>query len=252
MKRFHFFLMTLIACSFFQVAQAQPYDTLRRQDAHGWEFFQVRRNGIVLSEGYNEKGVAQGTWITYWDNGYPHFIINYLNGKRNGVHMQISQQGYTEMVEHFVNDLLEGPRRVYQPGSSFISEEAFYSEGQKHGGYSKHYNTGKPQEEAHYNHGLRDGKSTWYYEDGEKAAEYNYRNGTIDGEVASYYKNGKVNEFGVYKDNEQTGLWKEFYENGNLKAEGKYEHGEKEGAWKEYDQFGKFVKTVKYVKGKVK
>ena len=245
-------LMTIIFCSCIQAANAQSLDTLRRKDANGWEFFQVKRGNNVLSEGYKHNDIAEGTWTSYWDNGYPQHIYNYKSGKKDGAHIQLNQQGYTEIVEHFKNDMLEGPRRVYQPGSSFLTEEAFYSEGKKHGSYNKRYPNGKPQEEAHYNMDKRDGKTVWHYETGEKAAEYNYRNGNIDGEVSAYYKNGKVSEFGLYKNNEQTGSWKEFYENGNIKAEGKYADGKKEGSWKEYDENGKLVKTVKYSKGEPK
>lgn len=243
------FLMIAIFCSAAEAVNAQSLDTLRRKDADNWEFLQVRKGKVLLSEGYQHNGVPEGTWVTYHDSGYPLEITNYRHGKRNGVHVEVNAQGYTELVENYKDDLPDGPRRVYQIGSSFINEESYYSDGKKHGSYYKRYTGGKTQEEANYNMDKRDGKTTWYYETGEKAAEYNYRNGFIDGEVASYYKNGKVSEYGIYKNNEQTGSWKEFYENGNIKAEGNYEHGQKEGAWKEYDEQGKTARTVKYKNG---
>jgi len=244
-------LMASVSCSFVSATYAQPLDTLRRKDPDGWEFIQVKRGAnITIAEGYRHNGVDEGAWITYWDNGYPRSIYTYRKGKRNGVHTEINQQGYTELVENYKDDLLEGPQRRYQLGTSFITEEIYYSEGKKHGRLNKRYSNGNPQEEANYNMDKRDGKTIWYYDSGEKAAEYNYRDGNIDGEVSAYYKNGKVSEYGLYKDNQQTGDWKEFWENGNLKAEGKYVNGEKSGSWKEYNEQGKFVKTVRYDKGK--
>lgn len=251
MKMTNFFLVGIIFCTAITTANAQSLDTLRRKDVGNWEFLQVRNGPVVLSEGYRHNGIAEGTWITYWPSGYPMEVTNFRNGKRNGINMQVNGQGYTELVENYKDDLLDGPQRKYQIGTSFISEETYYSDGKKHGAYSKRYNSGKPQEEATFNMGMRDGKTTWYYETGEKAAEYNYNKGQIEGEVSTYYKNGKVSEFGAYKNNAQWGNWKEFYENGNIKAEGKYEHGEKEGNWKEYDEKGK-MNIVKYKNGEVK
>jgi antitoxin component YwqK of YwqJK toxin-antitoxin module len=252
MTRTQCFLMTLVVCSSYQAANAQSLDTLRRKDADNWEFLQVKKGPSVLSEGYRHNGIPEGTFIVYWDSGYPMTITNYRNGKKNGIEMHVNAQGYTEEINNYKDELMDGPQRTYQIGTSFISEEAYYSDGKKHGPYNKRYGSGKPQEESHYNMDKRDGKTIWYYETGEKAAEYTYRNGAIDGEVSSYYKNGKVSEFGAYKNNEQVGVWKEFYENGGIKAEGKYEHGQKDGAWKQYDEKGKLVKTEKYDNGEIK
>lgn len=249
MKQKKYFLLALCFLAFTASTYAQGLDTLRRKDVDNWEFLQVRNGAYILAEGYHHNGITEGTWITYWPSGYPMEVTNYTHGKKNGVSMQVNAQGYTESVANYKNDLLDGPQRNYQIGTSFISEESYYTEGKKNGNYKKAYTNGKPQEVGTYNMGKRDGKTTWYYESGEKAAEYSYNNGSIDGEVSSYYKNGKVNEFGVYKNNEQTGLWKEFYENGNLKGEGEYKHGQREGAWKQYDENGKFIKTVKYKNG---
>lgn len=240
-------ILFLVSCSLHEMVLAQGLDTLRRKDADGMDFIQIRKGGNVLQEGYLQNGVYQGTWTQFWEStGYPNIITNYKNGKLNGVRIQISAQGYTELVEHYSNDLLNGPKRKYQVGSQFLNEETFYSDGKMHGPYNKRYPSGKPQESSNYANGLRDGKTIWYFESGDKTAEYTYRNGVIDGEVATYYKNGKVMEFGLYRQNKQEGQWKEFYENGQLKAVGNYESGVKKGAWKEYNEQGKLVKTQKF------
>ena len=245
-----FILAMMVGASF---TKAQKLDTLRRKDVDGMEFFQVKRNGLAITEGYLLKGANEGTWVNYWEtNGFPNIITNYRNSKLNGIRMQINQQGYTESIENYKDDLLDGPKRVYQSGTQFLTEEINYKEGRKHGLYKRNYSNGKVQEESNYKNGERDGKATWYFETGDKTAEYHYKNGAIDGEVAFYFKNGKVSEFGLYANGEQNGNWKEFFESGAMKAEGKYINGKKEGAWKEYDESGKVVKTRIYKNGETK
>jgi antitoxin component YwqK of YwqJK toxin-antitoxin module len=242
-----FLLATLITPA---LSSAQKLDTVRRKDANGMELIQIIRNGMTLTEGYTNNGVYEGTWVNYWEtNGFPNIITNYKNGKLDGVRVQTNQQGYTENIEHYKNDLLDGPKRIYQSGTQFLTEEINYKEGKKHGLYKRNYNNGKPQEVSNYSNGERDGKSTWYFESGEKTAEYHYSNGVINGEVATYFKNGKVSEFGLYANGEQNGTWKEFFENGVIKAEGKYQNGKKEGPWKQYDEKGKVEKILTYKNG---
>ncbi len=252
MKHTQCFLMATIFCSLTAAANAQSLDTLRTKQPDNWEFIQVKKGDIVVAEGYKHNGITEGSWTNYYDSGLPMDITNYRNGRRNGIHIEISNQGNTQQVETYKDNQLDGPKRVYQEGTAFLSEETFYKEGKIHGTLNKRYPSGKPQEEATYNMGIRDGKTSWYYESGEKTADYSYKNGIIDGEVTSYYKNGKVIEHGMYKNNQQVGPWKEFYETGTVKAEGKYENGVKEGSWKEFNEQGKLVKTVKYKNGEIK
>ncbi len=245
-------LLTLFTTGLTITTFAQQNDTLRRKDANGWDFIQVRSYNVVRAEGYVHNGIREGVWNEYHPNSIPSNVTAYLHGKKDGMAMTITGGGMVETVEHYKNDNLEGPRRVYNSESLGLLEEAYYSEGKKHGGYVKWYKNGQKQETGVFTNDVREGKSLWYFETGALAAEYNYANGEIDGDVTIYYPNGKPSAFGKYKKGEQTGLWKELYENGEVKAEGNYIKGEKDGEWKNYDEKGKFTKNSKYVKGELK
>ena len=248
MLRFVFF------CSFLLAginAFAQKVDTLRRKDAADWEFIQVRNNNAVTMEGNRHKGIMEGVWTDYWDNGYPHYVTTYIAGTRDGLHLEMTRNGIIELLENYKNGLLEGPRRTYSNGYA-VSEEVYYSEGKKNGNYMIRYASGQKKESGTYNNDHYDGQVTWYYENGQKAAEYNYRQGIIDGNVTTYFDNGKVETFGLYTNNEQTGTWKEYYRSGARKEEGKYLKGKKEGAWLQWDESGKPGKNINYKKGTAK
>src|SRR5688500_4223976 len=88
-------------------------DTIKRSDADGREFLQITVNGVVHEEGYTINGRTDGIWTTYYPWGYPKTITSYKNGKKNGMHIQTTERGNAAFLENYQNDLLEGPRRVY-------------------------------------------------------------------------------------------------------------------------------------------
>lgn len=238
--------------SSFTVLAQKPNDTLRRKDANGWDFIQIRSYNLLMAEGYSFNGMKEGVWTEYHTTSYPASTTTYLHGKKDGLAMKISGSGNVQSIENYKDDKLEGPYRAYNNEGVGILEESYYSEGKKHGGYTKWYPNGKKQESGTYRYDKREGKSIWYYESGSLAAEYHYADSEIDGDVSTYYKNGKLSAFGPYKNGKQTGNWKEYYENGNLKAEGNYTNGDKEGQWKNYDDKGMFTKNTTYSKGEIK
>ncbi|RYE25762.1 MAG: toxin-antitoxin system YwqK family antitoxin [Sphingobacteriales bacterium] len=228
-------------------------DTLRRKDANGWEFLQIRNFKKVFTEGNLHNGVREGVWTEYWPTEYPSTMTSYSNGKMEGTKIGVDGIGRVQYIENYKNEKLEGPRKVFDPErAGRMVETSYYSDGKKHGNYTKWYGNGQVQETGAYVYDVRDGVSTWYNESGVKSVEYSYRDGKLDGNASTYYGNGKVSAYGRYTNNLQTGEWKEYAENGSLQADGMYKDGEKDGAWKEYDKEGKLVKTVTYKNGVAK
>lgn len=228
-------------------AQSNP-DTIRRKDADGWVFMQVKKDGYVNAEGSLHNGIIEGVWSTYWSSGYPQTLTSYVHGKKDGLQMRMLEEGILDYIQHFKDDKLEGPKRTYHIRGP-IYEETYYSNDKKNGKYTKWYKSGRKQEEGAFINDLRHGTTIWYNENGKKAAQYEYDHGEMEGSAVFYHPNEKVSEMGKYSKSEKTGTWKEFFESGNIKAEGKYEHNEKQGPWKNYDDEGKGQQIINYDKG---
>ncbi len=251
MQRWYRYLISLSLLMAASDSFAQQNDTLRRRDGDGRYFIQVRSYNIVTDEGYLQNNQPDGIWTTYWHTQLPKQLTSYRLGKKHGSVITMTPLGKIEKIENYKNDKLEGTSRLYNEEGMLV-EEALFSEGKKHGPYTKWYPNGKKEEESSFVNDKRDGKAVWYFKDGTKAAEYSYSDDAIDGDAATYFNNGKVSANGPYAKGKQTGVWKEYHENGNLKAEGKYVSGEKEGVWQEYDADGKNPKPVNYKKGERK
>ncbi|MBS1616306.1 MAG: toxin-antitoxin system YwqK family antitoxin [Bacteroidetes bacterium] len=235
MKYSFFFIAGLLCLATSSFAQMP--DTLRRRDPGGWEFIQVRRGNLVMSEGKTHQGLREGVWTEFWENMLPHTLTSFTKGKKNGTYVELRRTGQVEKLISYTSDLPDGPSRTYFPGAN-MAEETYYSKGVRSGWYTRWYLNGPMQEHSNYNHNVHDGKSTFYRENGQKLAEYTYDRGKLEGDAATYGDNGNVTESGFYSNDQKTGIWKEFYPDGKLKSEGMYQLGEKKGKWKQWDEKG--------------
>lgn len=132
--------------------------------------------GKLVEEGVLVGGQKDGEWVTYHTkNGIPATITNYSNGQKNGPMIKINDRGTFEELSHFVNDKLEGSRKVYD--RTRVIEEASFKDGQLHGQRKLYYKDGKVKEEGVFKNGQRDGVAKWYNENEEVTIEMKYENG---------------------------------------------------------------------------
>jgi len=102
-------------------------------------------------EQYYKNSIAEGTWISYDQNGKYFFVRNFRNGKLHG------------KMSFFDKD------NKYQ----LLTEEN-YVNGELDGICKKYFNSGRVQESKKYNRGVIENSKT-YYENGQLECEINYR-----------------------------------------------------------------------------
>jgi antitoxin component YwqK of YwqJK toxin-antitoxin module len=246
------YLLLIVFCCFLHPVYAQHNDTTTQTGSNGLVYMIVNNEkGELMFTGSTRNGVKEGAQTTYFtETGYPKLTEIYYAGKKNGVSITIDATGYTNLVEQYKDDLLDGPRRVFAKGA-FIAEEAYYKKGAKNGQYTSWYLIHNVKEKCNYVNDKREGKATWYYESQKVAAEYNYKNGEMDGATKSYNENGNLEATDTYIAGVHTGPAKEYYANGKIKAEGEYKNDIKVGVWKMYDEQGK-MKKINYKEGEQK
>ena len=66
--------------------------------------------GDCTIEGTVMNGKKEGTWVEYLNNNtyLPKKIVNYQNGKKNGVFIEIDKTGSITKKAEYKNDMLEG------------------------------------------------------------------------------------------------------------------------------------------------
>ncbi len=209
-------------------APAKP-DTLITTDKTNPQLkhFVVTYNDLPREQGNLVKGLKEGIWKTYYDNGSPKAVQEYHNGKLNGTSITFDRSSFIMADETYVDGKLEGLAIQYHNGGK-IKTQATYKNGLLNGKKIVNYDDGSRQEESYWKDGKKDGLTKWFYQGGKPAGEYNYSMDKINGKSILYNTSGKVIK------------------------EGSFVNGYEEGEWKEYDPSGEtLVKRITYKEGKI-
>lgn len=121
----------------------------------------------IIKDEYYIDGVPNGTWITYWEDGYIGYdrisiVETYKNGVLHGLYQEYSQFGNLLLLEcTYVNDLKNGEEITYYPYT----------------GYDK---TVKPmiRSKSFFVNGLLEGDVIYYNKDGTIRKKDSYVKGT--------------------------------------------------------------------------
>ena len=169
--------------------------------------------GECTIEGMVKNGQKEGTWIAYYtSNEYlPKQIVNYVNGKRNGVLVEIDKTGSITKKAEYKNDVLDGQVSEWFRGGR-LSKVNTYKNGKLDGRQILCYEKGGNLEVSNYKDGARDGLTTWYYESGQKKMTIEYTKGQFNGKQESFYQDGSLKSEATYKDGVLKGKKKTYAE----------------------------------------
>ncbi len=131
------------------------------------------------------------------------FQVDPATGQKQGVSQQFDPQGNLVYEEMYVDDRLNGQRKIYGPEGNLLVLEN-YVDDQFAGEYLN------------------------YDEEGNLTLKGQYINGAMNKAWFQYYADGKVMESVTFVDNATRGPFREWYENGMPKASGVYAPESKE------------------------
>jgi len=133
--------------------------------------------GKILEEGDVLNGTKNGLWITYHpEDNRVKTMTSYVNGKKNGVHMELNNRGQVELQCHYTDDIFDGLWSKFKFGSR-KEKEVNYKMGKFDGVYKEYHTNGKLQKEVHYTDGVQDGPFRQYNDQEQLIMEYEYKNG---------------------------------------------------------------------------
>lgn len=135
-------------------------------------------NGQIMEEGELLDGMKTGAWITYHtEDGRVKSITNYINGKKNGLHMTFNERGFVELQCFYTEDQFNGPYMTFRSAVKKIIDTN-YKMGVLDGKYSEYNDrTGKLLKEMNYKNGKLDGQFKQYNDKEEIVLEYQYKDG---------------------------------------------------------------------------
>ena len=236
-------LLILMMMSFVMTASAQQIYNVKTSDkADG---MMEQNIGTIKLSGEVLNGLKTGTWVENFPNTeLPHYIIQYLEGKKNGLYLEFNKEGYIIKKIDYKNDLIDGSSSEWTRSGILLKKQE-YKNGQLDGRTVICYDNGFLQEESEYKEGKKHGVTVWYSyankAQGPKAVMYTYENGQFEGPQEVYYESGYLKSVKMFSGNKANGSSYDLYEDGSIKSECTYKNGEIKGKVKEYEAGEKFM-----------
>lgn len=162
--------------------------------------------GDCSIEGTVLNGKKVGTWMEYFNKTtyLPKKIVNYENGKRNGIYVEIDNTGSITKKAEYKDDVLDGQVSEWFRGGR-LSKLHTYKNGQLDGRQILCYEQGGNLEVSEYKDGQRNGETVWFDEKGNKKMSIMYKNGQFDGKQETFYPDGSLKSEATYKDGKLQG-----------------------------------------------
>lgn len=132
-------------------------------------------NGKKIESGYVINGNKSGQWTQYEADGKIKFIVNYIDGLKNGDELTFNSRGQIEGRTSYKNNVLDGIYGTYKNGRP--TQEVSYKDGQFDGPTRKYFTNGKLQQEIFFKNGKQHGTYKYFDEEGNVTLEYEYKNG---------------------------------------------------------------------------
>ena len=146
------------------------------------------------------------------DGGKIVYYVSKDDGAREGEYTQYYPDGEVMSTATYVNDTLDGERRIFYPDGTLQILET-YDNGDFEGPYAN------------------------YYEDGNPLSKGNYVNSMQEGEWESYYPGGQLRYLTTFEKGLENGPFVEYYDNGTMSARGTFKQGENEqGKLEKFDK----------------
>lgn len=182
---FIFLLMVLISCSSPDSSNVPPEEGIPANAIQQRFDDSPSLTGISLNDGSGNlsqsgliaDGKRVGSWVEYYPTGLVKSLVSYVNGKKEGLALELNSSGQLEKRMMYHNDQLHGDYKEFK--YTTLKEERNYQNGKLEGMVKVYYDNGKIMEEGAYQNGTRHGISKWYDQEGNVTIEYEYNNGQL-------------------------------------------------------------------------
>jgi antitoxin component YwqK of YwqJK toxin-antitoxin module len=202
-----------------------------------WNKEQPIKDGNPINQ-YDNEGIKQGYWETYWENGEIESKGNYVNNIQDGYWEDYWSNGGLYYKGSFKNGRVDGPWEYYNRNGN-MSSKYNYSNGKKNGvniDYDENgeillkgiYKNDQLIEELPITESEEPKKKIFIPRkltgEGSRWEQWNKEQPIIDGVQINQYDS----------EGNKDGIWEYYYSNGQLRFKNSFKDGEKDGIWEYY------------------
>lgn len=218
--------------------------------------FGKQENAIILLKsgdpyliGVQIDGKSQGKHKLVNENGNCIGELNYKDDQLDGLQKYFDDKGNLTEQKTYVKGKLEGVKTEYYSNGEVSFKENYHDDVIQ--GITTFYANGSKQCEVSYSNGKREGKLVCLYQNGEKKSEISYANGELNGPYLKYNEQGDVVDSCTYLNGELTGTYLQYFDGKLLYSESNYEAGKTQGTYKRYYPNRIIERENSYVNGKL-
>lgn len=232
----------------------------------------------VIEEGFYKNNRKEGSWKKYYPNGKVEHVLNYLNGKLDGIATFYYKNGKKKEEGTWKKNRWVGEYKYFYKTGGLRNEWKYNETGKRTGIQRYYYENGQVKLEGAWENGKESGPIVEFYDDGSVKSERFFMNGKIDQGKTAQYKRSEKTSSGVVSVGGDSGSttsdsgrvvvkqkpvedakpfdgngFNEFYnKEGLLIRKGVFRNGYlKDGELYKYNKEGKLIKTLYYKGGKV-
>lgn len=235
-----------------------------------WKYYDD--NGtLTTEENYDDKGLLQGVWTSYYANGKTKGLLTYKNDTLNGYDVSYHDNGGIKAQGYNWKGKSNGTWESYYEDGS-LKAKHFYVMGSYNGPQYHYDEAGVLQTIEYYDMGVftkleeynekgelyfthkfeyPDAVFTKEYPNGQKISSIEMQGNYFSGNGTWWYGNGKVELKGQFVEGDRHGKWTWYFPNGKIKTEGEYLFGKKHGVWNSYFKNGKLNTVENYNLGEL-
>jgi antitoxin component YwqK of YwqJK toxin-antitoxin module len=224
---------------------------------------------------FNDNGLFDGNWESFYRSGEVHKKDIYSNGLKNGVWLSFHEDNRLNTYKFYnLDSLVTYYDYEYFKNLQIKEKPSFNDDGLYDKQWTSFFKNGKTQKIFHYKNGIKSSLWTVFWDSTyNNHTETMYENDKRNGTYFDWYVNANPKEEGSYKNNKKDILWTywnefgerrfeewsegelldsfefEYYPNGQVKEEPSYENGKKHGEWVRYFPDGTVRGTSGYKEG---
>ena len=189
---------------------------------------------LVEEPGFNDRGLYDGKWESFYIDGATSKKFSYDEGKRDKIWMSYFQDGRRENYTFYTQDsLVTDYDFTYFANLQIKEEPEFNKNGLFDGKWEQFYEDGETKMTFSYDESKKDKIWMSYFQDGRRE---NYTFYTQDSLVTdydfTYFANLQIKEEPEFNKNGLfDGKWEQFYEDGETKMTFSYDESKKDKIW---------------------
>ncbi len=156
------------------------------------------KDGDVIKIKSYKYGLADGLDVEYVDSMIKSIGL-WTRGVRNGLFVKYANNGKIRSYEHYKNDVKHGITRYFNSQNGSMIFEGVYAYGRRDGCFRTYYESGNIQSQMFFKNGFLNGRTTVFHQSGIPKMSISFDKNRPNSSLILYHENGSISYEDFYQ-----------------------------------------------------